>query len=388
MELKDGLVTEEWMSSSQAAATLGIKTTSLYAYVSRGVITRHVTVVDGRRVSRFTRHEVLALADQRARPRMGALTALIESDVTQLDADGRLAFRGIPVSTCATWGFERTAAHVLGHAVGSPLIGHIDSPSALAGGPLVRATDVVRAVVLALAGSDPERAAIDPGHCRYVAGATIEAAACTVTGLVSGTVAERLTEWWGAREGARHGSAGEPSEDAVRAVDVALSVLVDHELTASTLAARAAAGVRADPWMVLLTGLSAMSGRSQASASRSALDALRAWRDGALDVNNPPPGFGHKVYLGPDPRAELLLAEVSRIDATAGEAVDSLTVEVARAHGLYRNIDAALAALSLAARLPDDAGELIFTVARIPGLMAHAMEEYPHGLRLRPRALA
>ncbi|MFC7511313.1 citrate/2-methylcitrate synthase [Streptomyces thermocarboxydus] len=63
-------------------------------------------------------------------------------------------------------------------------------------------------------------------------------------------------------------------------------------------------------------------------------------------------------------------------------------MRVAREYSVYPNIDVALAALTLAADLPADAGEVVFTLARIPGLMAHALEEYPHGLRLRPRALA
>jgi citrate synthase len=53
-------------------------------------------------------------------------------------------------------------------------------------------------------------------------------------------------------------------------------------------------------------------------------------------------------------------------------------------------VDLALAALILAAGLDPDGGEVIFTLARTIGLAAHAMEEYPQGLRLRlrPRAMA
>jgi citrate synthase len=85
--------------------------------------------------------------------------------------------------------------------------------------------------------------------------------------------------------------------------------------------------------------------------------------------DEPLPGFGHRVYTGADPRFELLLAEVARLDADLV-------------------IDLALAALILAAVLDRDGGEVIFMLARTVGLAAHAMEEYPHGLRLRPRALA
>lgn len=181
-----------WMTSAQAAAALGVKPASLYAYVSRGVITRHVAVVAGRRVSLFDREDVLALVAQRTRPRSGSLSVLLESDVTQLDADGALAFRGVPVAVCAGWGFERTGRHVLGdHPHGDPRAGGVtpeagppvESPAtstARAGTDGVGPThvgaaridtagigtagggpDVIRRVVLDLAGRDPDRASID-----------------------------------------------------------------------------------------------------------------------------------------------------------------------------------------------------------------------------------
>jgi len=172
------------------------------------------------------------------------------------------------------------------------------------------------------------------------------------------------------------------------AIDVALAVLVDHELTASTVAARAAAGVGTDPWMVLLAGLSAMSGRFQAGASHAAVAMLRAWSSTHRVNHDWLPGFGHKVYTGADPRAALLLEQVAELSPEIVAVADDLAVEVAREYSLYPNIDLALAALTLAADLPDYAGEIIFTLARIAGLMAHAIEEYPHGLRFRPRAVS
>ncbi|WP_307820758.1 citrate/2-methylcitrate synthase [Streptomyces sp. BSE7-9] len=351
---------------------------TLYAYVSRGVIAREaVTGPEGQRVSRFRRDDVLALARARTRPRAGAVP-LIESEVTQLDASGRLAFRGVDVADCAVWGFERTACHVLGlsHATWSTAR---DAPVP---GDATGA-DIVRRTVMRSAARDVRRASLDSGHCRDVAVTAVAASTAALTGLHDGTVAERLARAWMPE------SADDTWRDGVtRALDVALTVLVDHELTASTLAARTAAGVGADPWMVLLTGLAAMSGRAQAGASRAATAALRAWIATRTVPDAAVPGFGHKVYVGPDPRAALLLERVATVSPETADVVDAFAVQVAREHSLYLNIDAALAALVLAADLPADAGEVVFTLARIPGLMAHALEEYPHGLRLRPRALA
>lgn len=410
------------MSSEQAAAALGVRLSTLYAYVSRGVIAPEVvSAPGGRRVSRFRREEVLALARARERPRAGAWAPLIESDVTRLDGAGRLAFRGVDVEECAGWGFERTACHVLGLPDGAWGAGDGAGPAALdvtsAEGSLLpgspRATDLVRSTVLRLAAQDDHRERIDPGHCRAVAVTAVTVSTTALTGLRDGTVAERLAHAWtpgpgtgtgigdtgigddtGAGTDGRCGRGGRDDQlpapstaSLTAALDVALTVLVDHELTASTLAARAAAGVRADPWMVLLTGLAAMSGPHQAGAARRATAALRSWSTGGTAPAQPVPGFGHAVYTGPDPRAVLLLDRVAAVRPATADLVDDLALHMARGHGLHPNVDLALGALTLAAGLPDEAGEVLFTLARVPGLMAHALEEYPHGLRLRPRAL-
>ncbi len=100
------------------------------------------------------------------------------------------------------------------------------------------------------------------------------------------------------------------------------------------------------------------------------------------------PGFGHRVYRSQDPRAVFLL---ERLPAAADDESARLTVETtldaARSLGLPPpNVDFALAALGHAMGLRPAAASTIFTVARIVGLIAHALEEYPHRLRFRPRA--
>lgn len=131
-----------------------------------------------------------------------------------------------------------------------------------------------------------------------------------------------------------------------------------------------------------------MSGPGQADASRAAVAILRGWLDGTPPrPDQPVPGFGHRVYIRTDPRFDLLLAELSQLDSGLVAEVERLCLEVARTRSRYPNVDLALAALIVAADLDSDCGELLFTLARTIGLAAHAIEEYPHGLRLRPRAV-
>jgi citrate synthase len=100
------------------------------------------------------------------------------------------------------------------------------------------------------------------------------------------------------------------------------------------------------------------------------------------------PGFGHTVYRDRDPRADHLLERAAAVaaDRTRARTVAAV-VAAAEQLGLPApNADFGLAALTYALGLPPPAGSPIFTVARIVGLIAHALEEYPHRLRFRPRA--
>jgi len=373
-----------WLTSDQAAAALGVRLSTLYSYVSRGLVTRGFDRDPaGRRVSRLDRAEDVAHAAARTRARAGALPVLIESDVSALDPDGTLTLRGRPIGDVVAAGsFEDAAAMVLRAGPGWPSVPQAWLYSTgVPAGPGKRPADDIRAATLAAAVRDPERGDVSARHCQVVGMLAVEAGCVAVSGLTaeSGPVATRL--------GTALAGSGDPV--LARCLDVALTVLIDHELTASTLATRAAAGVRADPWMTILAGQCAMSGPAQAGASRHAAGMLRRWRDGIPPgPDEPLPGFGHRVYTGADPRFELLLAEVARLDADLVADAERLCVEVARTWSRYPNIDLALAALILAAGLDPDCGEVLFTLARTVGLAAHAMEEYPHGLRLRPRALA
>jgi citrate synthase len=101
------------------------------------------------------------------------------------------------------------------------------------------------------------------------------------------------------------------------------------------------------------------------------------------------PGFGHPLYPEGDPRAHLLLRRLhetmgsSRALAVGDAVADAVSARI----GQLPNVDFVLAVLTQAARMPTDAGEVIFAVARSAGWLAHALEEYRQPpLRFRPRA--
>jgi citrate synthase len=183
-----------------------------------------------------------------------------------------------------------------------------------------------------------------------------------------------------------------------RALSAALVLLADHELAASTLAARAAASVRADPYAVVATGLGAVSGALHGGASLGA-EALLAAASSPDDVprvvgellrrGEKVPGFGHFVYRTGDPRAVLLLDLIRRAAPKSGPlaVAEAVLAEVSRKSLPEPNIDFALATLARVAGMIKGSGEAVFAVARCAGWIAHALEAYAGPGPLRPRAV-
>ena len=381
------------VTADQAADLLGVRLQTIYAYVSRGLLTRsHRTNEMGHRVSVLALDEVLRLAAERTRVRTGSLEVLVETDVTLLDPKGTLSYRGHDAVALASRPFEEAAALVWAvpdvggwESLDSDVAVVRAAASALAAG----ATDAdrVRAAVLALATDDPDRGELKPDHVVAVGRRAVVGGVAALGGEGAGSVAHRL---WGALGTSPH------SHEGVAALNAALVLLMDHELAASTMAARVAAGTGADPWLVLLTGLAALGGPRHGRSSVVAeglLGAVRREGVGALDRYATEagdvgiPGFGHKVYVDADPRAEVLLDHVARLDPDGWPAVEELLLAVSNRFGLSPNVDLGLAALVQACGFRPGSGETVFALSRMVGWLAHAMEEYPQGLRFRPRAV-
>lgn len=111
-----------------------------------------------------------------------------------------------------------------------------------------------------------------------------------------------------------------------------------------------------------------------------------------LRTGRPIPGLGHRLYPQGDPRGASLLAALGQLPGA--EPVLAAVDAVVRAAGGHHapaaeaaNVDLALAAFAHLGQLPAEAGEVVFSVARTAGWLAHAMEEYREApLRMRARA--
>jgi citrate synthase len=384
------------LSTAETARRLGVKPQTVYAYVSRGMLTRHRDS-DGRR-SRFDPAEVERLAGRaRHGGRAGALEVVVDTELTLIDAGGALYYRGRDATELARFrSFEQVAellwdsgdANTPWRSPGEMARVCEDAQAALPDG--ARPVERMRVVVAAAAATDPLRDDRRPAAVRAV-GRTLIATLVDALPLRSdprdGSIAARL---WSRLADVP------PSPAALNTLDAALVLLADHELAASTLAARVAASAWADPYLVVLTGLGALGGALH-GASAGAVEALLAGIESPRDAgaalgerlraDGRLPGFGLGVYRERDPRADALLDLLPRAADPGRIAVSDAVIALAgRQDGPAPNVDFALGALSVGCGLVPGAAEAIFSLARVAGLVAHAIEEYPHRLRFRPRA--
>ena len=393
---------DDALSAREAAELLGVKPETLYAYVSRGLL-RRVRTPGG--PSRFSAADLQAL---RARSRSGrrVLELPVESALTSVTEES-LYYRGEDVSVLARGRAFEEVAHLLWTGAFPELEAWpVDRPAVAAAAGALAALpaealplDRLRVAAAVLAAADPVRFETAPaavgvtGRRLIVALAASlapdrEVPALMVRGQpLAGSVAGRL---WAGLGG------GDAQAGAVEAVNTALVLLADHELSVSTLAARMAASIAADPYAVVTVGLSALGGAMQAVAALAAEDLLTEVREPAqaprvagerLRRGERLPGFGHRLHPAGDPRAASLLEAVRGTFAGSPrlEAAEAL-LAVAAERGLPPpNVDFALAAVVQAAGLQRGAGEAIFGVARCAGWVAHAMEEYSGRTELRPR---
>ena len=390
------------MTAAEAAQRLGVKQATLYAYVSRGVLSRRQAAAG--RGSLFDSDEIERLA-RRGRPRRpaGALDITVESAITEITAD-RLRYRGLDVTRLAvSRAFEEVAELLWTGEFPSARPSWLATPAALAAGraaqaalpPGTRPLDRLQVIVPATAATDPLRLQLDPAAVlaagRNLIAAMVDAlpARPAARPAPGDSIAERLWPKLCERR---------PAADLLRALSAALVLLADHELAASTLAARTAASVRADPYAVVGTGLGAMSGALHGGASLGAETLIAAAR-GPQDVprvvgellrrGEKVPGFGHFIYRGGDPRAIVLLDLVRRAAPKSGQlaVAEAVLAEVRQKALPEPNIDLAIATLARVAGMITGAGEAIFAVARTAGWIAHALEAYAGDGPLRPRAV-
>jgi len=192
----------------------------------------------------------------------------------------------------------------------------------------------------------------------------------------------------------------EPDPKIVRAFDIALILHADHELNASTFAARVTAATLSDIYSAMTSAIGTLKGPLHGGANMEVMkmleeigtaDQAEKWVLDKLAENAKIPGFGHRVYRCEDPRVPILREYAGRITSKIG---DTRLFEIAMAveqtmlsHSkVFPNVDFYTAPLYNAMGIPLELYTPIFAISRTVGWTAHVLEQWSNNKLIRPRA--
>jgi len=192
----------------------------------------------------------------------------------------------------------------------------------------------------------------------------------------------------------------EPAPEIVRAFDAVLILHADHELNASTFAARVTAATKADIYSSVTSAIGALKGPLHGGANTEVMKMLQEigapelaeqWVLARLADKGKIPGFGHRVYRCEDPRVGVLREYAQKICAGKGDTrLYDITRAVERtmlAHSkVFPNVDLYTASLYHAMDIPEVLFTPIFAISRNVGWTAHILEQWSNNRLIRPRA--
>lgn len=363
-----------WIDRDAALARLGIKAQTLYAYASRGRVRMMPDPTDSRR-SLYSAEDIAQISSRKARGRKAASIAASALDwgeaaiLTRLSTvhRGTLIYRGKDAIGLAHKSTPEDVAALLWDVKQRPDFSDgVSATSDDAFSLLARLSSVGQPILGRSEAHLAQDAAVMIGKLASVCGAAPG----------SGLIHQRLALGWNCDV---H-SAGRLRQ--------ALIVMADHDLNASTFAARVAASTGASLPACLLAGLCTLSGPRHGGAGDAlrslAADAKRQGADQAVQQwlarDHSLPGFGHNLYPEGDPRATVMLTGIAPSDD-----MQALAARVFKFTGLRPNCDYALAAMVDALGLPVDAPFKIFLIGRAIGWCAHVIEQNREGTLIRPR---
>jgi citrate synthase len=192
----------------------------------------------------------------------------------------------------------------------------------------------------------------------------------------------------------------EPPALHVRALDTALVLHADHELNASTFAARVTAATLAGMHAAVTSAVATLEGPLHGGANEAATRVIEEigrperaaeWVRAKLAAGEKIPGFGHRVYRTTDPRAAVLARLARELGEASGDLLpyritEALERAVWEQRQLYPNVDLYSGDVYRALGIPPQLFTPVFAISRVSGWTAHIMEQYEHNRLIRPRA--
>lgn len=410
----DSLQDSELLSAKQACEVLGVKPATLYTYVSRGKL--HPVGQSTGRESLYLRQDVLGLkARSESRLGHGAVAAsamrwgqpVINTSITEITSRGP-KYRGYLATELATYpgAFEGVAELLWSGVLPSgrhtwpvePM--DIDVQGALDGMHIERMPSLRMMRVLAIAATsmgggtlaEELRSGSLTRYSRQLIFAFV--GCCGILGIK-----KKFHEPVGEQPIAAHivDALGMPADPLlVDAINAALIVGADHELSPATFAARIAASVGAGLHACVVAALATQVGSTLGGGCDQADQLLRGFAsqaqirarvDEADRHRERLPGFALSLYPDGDPRAVLLielakkLGKQSRQSELAFRFIDDVQSRL----GIHPNIEVGLAMLCLAGGLPERTAGALWGIGRSAGWIAHVLEQRLAGFVLRPR---
>src|SRR5471032_1579268 len=191
-----------------------------------------------------------------------------------------------------------------------------------------------------------------------------------------------------------------PDDLMEHAFDVALTLHADHELNASTFAARVVAATLSDIYSAITAGIGALKGPLHGGDNQDVIKWLLGLGNEEAAVNSVKdtlakkvkiPGFGHRVYRTDDPRATHLRKMSEDLGKSTGH--EDLYLMSSRVEATVRgekklnpNVDFYSASTYYSLGIPIDLFTPVFAVSRMSGWTAHVLEQYHNNRLIRPRA--
>jgi citrate synthase len=394
---------EDYVSSRDALRILQVKPQTLYSYVSRGLIRRRVK--PGHRTSYYNREDIHRLKSRSvARSGHGPAAAsamywgepVLETSITEITPDGP-CYRECLATDLAkdNQSFESVAEYLWTG----------QRPSAE-----MKWSDVALPETLA-----SEFGKVDPCDFRFVLTQSIVLLTKTwscdpalrelpcpgssILGVMTGAFGflgpRKQYVSFANGESIAHGLARmlgiKPSLKNVRALNSALVLMADHELTTPTFVARIAASAGCDLPSCILAALQVHFG-SEFDLCCDRLETLLDWAaSGAGATTSVPrrstPGFDNPLYVHGDPRANFLLEIALDLEEGRDRALEALQVITTHFPSVQTRINLceALVVLCRALSLPHQAAGGLLALSRSAGCAAHVFEQRAQNSVIRPR---
>ena len=388
------------MSAQEVAEELGISLSSVYSYVSRGLLRSEP--VGGSRERRYLSEDVARMRERGRRrdtaasasPENGGTTVSLDTSITLIGETG-IWYRGQDALALAGGSSIGEVASLLWTG-DSKNVSDLFScrPPVPEEWERVSATvrelsrvDAFQVALPVVAEADPSAFHIRPDAAARTGARILQlmtAVAARTDELAVSGIAETLQSAWAPR-----------NERATDLIRMALILSADQGIDINSLTARCIASSGSSPYAVVSGTLASLQGvrhagvMARVAALFAEIDRPAEAREvvsARLQRGDSIPGFGHSMFPHGDPRAQLILDRLP-VAAKGSRELKRIDELVSAAEGILSEkptIEFSLVALSHALELPEDAPLTLQGLGRSIGWIAHAIEQYARGGTLRP----